>query len=60
VLCEHVFELAQRFNAFYHTCHILSEPDAALRGSRLTMTRGVLDQLTLALSMLGIEVPDRM
>ncbi len=60
VLCEHAFELAQVFNVFYHSCHILSEPDAARRASQLRLTRGVADQLALALSLLGIEPPARM
>lgn len=60
VLCEHAFELAQSFNAFYHRCHILSEEEAERRSSWLTLTRGVCGQLALALSILGLEVPDRM
>jgi arginyl-tRNA synthetase len=60
VLCEHAFELAQAFNAFYHTQHILSEEDPARRASLLTLTRIVHDQLVLALGMLGIEAPERM
>ncbi len=59
-LCEHAFELAQSFNAFYHTHHILSEADAARRASMLTLTRLVSDQLVLALGILGIEAPERM
>ncbi len=59
-LCEHAFELAQSFNAFYHTHHILSEEDAGRRASMLTLTRLVSDQLVLALGILGIEAPDRM
>lgn len=59
-LCEHAFELAQSFNAFYHAHHILSEEDAARRASLLTLTRLVCDQLVLALGILGIEAPERM
>jgi arginyl-tRNA synthetase len=59
-LCEHAFELAQSFNAFYHAHHILSEEDAARRASMLTLTRIVCDQLVLALGILGIEAPERM
>jgi arginyl-tRNA synthetase len=60
VLCEHAFELAQSFNAFYHKHHILTEEDAARRSSMLTVTRLVSDQLVLALGILGIEAPERM
>lgn len=60
VLCEHAFDLAQSFNAFYHKHHILTEEDAARRSSMLTVTRLVSDQLVLALGILGIEAPERM
>ena len=60
VLCEHAFDLAQSFNAFYHTQHILTEADPARRGSLLTLTRIVHDQMVLALGILGIEAPERM
>lgn len=59
-LTEFAFALAQAFSKFYAGCHILSEPDAAVRGSRLALARLTLDQLVLVLDLLGIEVPDRM
>lgn len=59
-LTEFAFALAQTFSRFYANCHILSEADAALRGSRLALARLTLDQLALVLDLLGIEVPDRM
>jgi arginyl-tRNA synthetase len=59
-LCEFAFGLAQTFSRFYGACHILSEPDLALRGSRLALAAATLAQLELVLSLLGIEVPDRM
>lgn len=59
-LCEHAFELAQAFNAFYHEHHIIREEDEARRASLLALTRLVSDQLVLALGILGIEAPDRM
>ncbi len=60
ILCEHAYDLAQSFNVFYHRHHVLSEEDAERRGSWLTLTRLVSDQLVLTLSLLGIEVPERM
>ncbi len=59
-LCEFAFWLSQTFSRFYGACHILSEPDLALRGSRLALAAATLAQLELVLSLLGIEVPDRM
>ncbi|MBA2589603.1 MAG: arginine--tRNA ligase [Alphaproteobacteria bacterium] len=60
MLCEYAFELAQNFSRFYGEHHILSEPDAALRASRLGLCALVLAVLTRGLGLLGIEVPERM
>ncbi|NCC22484.1 MAG: arginine--tRNA ligase [Alphaproteobacteria bacterium] len=60
LLCEYAYRLAQTFSSFYNSCHILSEEDEVLRGSRLTLCTLTLAQLELVLSLLGIEVPDRM
>ncbi len=60
LLCDFAHGLAQEFSRFYGACHILSEPDPALRASRLGLARVTLDQLSLLLGLLGIEVPDRM
>ena len=60
MLCEYAFELAQNFSRFYGEHHILSEPDAALKASRLGLCALVLAVLTGVLDLLGIEVPTRM
>lgn len=60
LLAEHAYDLAQKFNGFYHNHHILSEEDPARRGSFLALARLVRDQLRLALGLLGIEAPQRM
>jgi arginyl-tRNA synthetase len=59
-LCEFAHELAQVFSRFYQRCHILSESDAALQASRLGLAEVTLKELLLVLSLLGIEVPERM
>ncbi len=59
-LAEYAFELVADFNRFYEACHILSEADAARRGSWLTLVGTTLRQLELVLDLLGIEIPDRM
>ncbi len=59
-LCDFAFRLAQEFSRFYSGCHILSEQDLALMGSRLSLARASLQQLELLLSLLGIEIPERM
>lgn len=60
VLCDYAYRLANAFSSFYGNCHILSEPDAALKANRLLLCKKVMDQLVLVLDLLGIDVPDRM
>ena len=60
ILCEHVYNLAQSFAAFYSAHKIASEPDAALRASRLGLCEAVANQLNIGLDLLGIEAPERM
>ena len=59
-LCDFAYGLAQAFSRFYTSCHILSEADTALRRARLGLAQVTLRQLELVLSLLGIEVPERM
>lgn len=59
-LCDYVYDLAQAFSRFYTEHHILSETDASLRASRLTLCRLTLRVLERVLDLLGIEVPERM
>lgn len=59
-LCEYLFELAQAFNQFYISCSIINETDAAKRGAWLSLCESTLAVLVSALSVLGIDVPERM
>ncbi len=59
-LCEFAHTLAQEFSTFYQNCHILSEENKALQASRLALAQLALRQLLLVLSLLGIQVPERM
>jgi arginyl-tRNA synthetase len=59
-VAEFAFEVAGRFNRFYDSCHILSEPDFERRGSWLSLSAWTLSALERLLDLLGIEVPDRM
>jgi arginyl-tRNA synthetase len=59
-LAKYSFQLAQAFNNFYHKHHILSETDAEKRAFLLALTEAVEKQLVKALSLLGIEAPEKM
>lgn len=60
ILCDHVYNLTQEFNAFYHDCHVLGETDLAIRASRLRLCAITLSQIESVLHILGIDVPERM
>ncbi|MDB5439476.1 MAG: arginine--tRNA ligase [Caulobacteraceae bacterium] len=59
-IAEHAFKLAQAFSRFYAACPVMGAPDAATRGSRLTLAGLTLRQLEQCLELLGIEAPERM
>jgi arginyl-tRNA synthetase len=59
-VAKYAFQLAQAFNLFYHKHHILSEADEHKRAFLLRLTELVEAQLVRALSLLGIEAPEKM
>lgn len=59
-VAKYAFQLAQAFNNFYHKHHILSEPDPARQAFLLALAGAVERQLVAALSLLGIEAPEKM
>jgi arginyl-tRNA synthetase len=59
-VAKFAFQLAQAFNLFYHQHHILSEADEQKRAFLLRLTELVESQLVRALSLLGIEAPEKM
>lgn len=58
-LCQYLFELSQKFNQFYDRCPIL-QADEPQRTSRLSLADLTAQTLKLGLSLLGIEVLERM
>ncbi|HVG30300.1 MAG TPA: arginine--tRNA ligase [Pyrinomonadaceae bacterium] len=59
-LAKYAFQLARAFNLFYHRHRILAEENAARRNVLICVASLTRDRLTDALTVLGIEVPDRM
>ncbi|MBK7778469.1 MAG: arginine--tRNA ligase [Sandaracinaceae bacterium] len=59
-LCEHLFELSKAFSRFYEVCPVLNADDADARASRLRLTALVSRQLGRGLTLLGIDVVERM
>ncbi len=60
ILAEHMFALAGLYSQFYHDSRILNEEDSTRAGSWLSLSKAVLAQLELGLSLLGIDIPERM
>lgn len=58
-LCQYLFELSQKFNQFYDAYPILQAEDPQ-RSSRLLLADLTARTLKLGLSLLGIEVLERM
>ena len=60
VICNYAYALACDFNSFYHDLSILNEPDAEKRTLRLMLAKNVAKILCSAMTLLGIEMPERM
>ncbi|MFY9556875.1 MAG: arginine--tRNA ligase [Blastocatellia bacterium] len=60
IIAKWAFQLAQRFNIFYHNHHILSERDPARRALLVGIATVVRRQMIRALEVLGIDAPERM
>jgi arginyl-tRNA synthetase len=59
-VAEHAYRLAQSYSKFYAACPVLAAADGATRASRLALSAATLKQLETALTLLGIETPERM
>jgi arginyl-tRNA synthetase len=60
LLARFAFQLAQKFNAFYHRYPILRESDATKRALRLFVVQVFRKQMTAALELMGVPIPARM
>jgi arginyl-tRNA synthetase len=58
-LCGYLFDVASAFTSFYENCRVLVD-DEAQRTSRLLLCDLSARVLSLGLSLLGIEAPERM
>jgi arginyl-tRNA synthetase len=58
-LCSYLFDLAQRFTAFYDACPVLASV-GPLRDERLALCEITARTLALGLSVLGIDAPEQM
>jgi arginyl-tRNA synthetase len=59
-IANYCYELTKVFNQFYHDFSILSEPDEQKKAVRLVLAKNVAKIIKNGMSLLGIEVPERM
>jgi arginyl-tRNA synthetase len=59
-LAKYTFSLARQFSRFYHDHRIITEQDEVRRGVLIAVTKLIKRQLTSALQILGINVPEQM
>ena len=59
-IATYCYELAKEFNQFYHDYSILHEENAANRALRIELSKAVAQNLKNGMSLLGIEMPERM
>ena len=59
-IANYAYELAKEYNQFYHDFSILREENAEAKAFRILLTRNVGKVIKTAMSLLGIEVPERM
>ena len=60
VIAAYAYDLAKQFNGYYHDHSILKEENAAVRSLRLKLAEQVARVIRTAMSLLGINVPERM
>ena len=60
VIANYAYDLAKEYNQFYHDYSILREENPAVKEMRLLLSFVVARTLKSAMSLLGIEMPERM
>ena len=59
-IANYCYELTKVFNQFYHDYSILNEPDEQKKQVRLLLAKNVAKIIKTGMSLLGIDVPERM
>lgn len=60
ILTNYLYDLAQNFNAFYHTVPVLQSENPLQRELRFILTSAVAKIISAGLELLGIESPEKM
>ena len=59
-LCDYLFETSQRFNKFYENCSVNQAETEDLKASRLSLCTVTAATIRLLMTLLGINVVDRL
>ena len=60
LIANYVYDLVKSYNSFYHDFSILKEENASVRAFRLVLSQTIAKVIKLGMSLLGIDVPERM
>ncbi|MCQ2193464.1 MAG: arginine--tRNA ligase [Paludibacteraceae bacterium] len=60
LIANYVYELVKEYNQFYHDFSIMKEADEQKKAFRLLLSKSVAKVIKTGMSLLGIEVPERM
>ncbi len=60
LVANYVYDLVKEFNQFYHDFSILKEENESLKQFRLILSETIAGIIKTGMSLLGIEVPERM
>lgn len=59
-MCEYLFETSQNFSKFYENCSVNNAESPEIKASRLTICTATAGTIRLLLTLLGIEVVERL
>ena len=60
LVANYIYDLVKEYNQFYHDFSILREENELLRAFRLMLSKNTALTIKKGMSLLGIDVPDRM
>ncbi len=59
-ICQYIYELADKFNGFYHETKIIAEEDEKRQSGYIALLKLTKRTLETCIELLGFEAPDRM
>ena len=59
-VCNYIQKLAQKFHSFYNACKVLDAKDEVLSAQRLALVQATRITLKNALTLIGVEAPEKM